>query len=545
MEVIKRDTSNLLVDSWKDDFIGSVKLQTQSRKVNFSYLDAVNRATGLMTPLDKVMVNYLEFINSDPLRNNDYYKYIDAYVNGKQLNLKYFRHDIEKLKAYYTKIDANKGRYNPFNLKAYHSYVLFMMLKLEGVYSPEYDGYFNVQYKDGREYTPISKLPSVLRGELPFMVKEFDIYRAYPTFIDMELGIDDRKEDVYNLIEKVEFNTLLNIHRDVEGASLITVRERLKPIYNGRTNEVVTEERFNNRGRMFRELVKYEENAILNFVEVNEIKNYVRLHDGVFVKADVEAHTNNFGMVRFVIKESIKPPIINETINFYFIDSKGKVQTSPKQYGDFFIQENIVRGIEEGNDTLIIFKDTNNVVKPFNHKTESVKYLKDNINELYSDEVENRIARDLNHAITGGYLLLPSKAIEYYIDSKDSFGIPFKDKFFKYSHDTKNIECLPYKEVKGFFAPHKTQTMDFEPFKYTQDALSEFQVFLTMASTGKDPRNEKLTANDKETFYNFCLMFGYLCHTYKDQASSPAIILSDEGAKPCLPKLCPSCGLPF
>lgn len=521
------EVRNEIVSNWIKEFTKRVKKESGSKKVKFTFKDALCRADET-TPFDGVMIRYLDFINRNPLNQNDYYKYVNAYRKGKKLNLKYFRHDIEKLKGYYSKIDVNP-KYNPFSLDAYQNYVLFMMLKLEGSYRSEFDVDFNIQTKDGRTYTPLSKIPRVLRGELPFRVKEYDIARAYPTFIDAELGITDRKEDVYRIIDKVKFNTLLNIHHEVKTTSIDKVRKQLKPIYGVRANEVITKERFNDKGRMFKDMAVYEKKAIKDFVSANNIKNYARLHDGVFVKASTTAEIFEFGNVKFAVKECIKPPIINNTKTYYFYDSENNLQTSPKQYADFFEQENFVRVIEQGNDNIIILKDSNNVVSPFNHKTETVKFLKDNINELYPDEVENRIAMESQKTVIQGYLLLPSKELIYYTDDKNTFGLPFKNGFFKYNGKDEKLECLDYKDVNGFFASHKAQKHEFKQV-LNDDTMSVFQRFLTMASTGKDPLNDDLTEADDDTLFSFCSMVGYLCHTHKNRSFSPAIILTDEGA---------------
>ncbi|MCM4170074.1 hypothetical protein DHD32_01170 [Arenibacter sp. TNZ] len=517
-----------IVKKWKDDFIKRIKRESQSKKYSFGYFDAVQRSLGHRTNLDECMVSYIAFIDSNPLNGNDYFKYMDSYVKGKELNVKYFKHDINKLRSYYRKADLNKGGYNPFNIEAYKSYVLFMMLKLNGVYLIEYDISFNVKRNDHREYNPLTSIPSVLRGELPFIVKEYDIERAYPTFIDIELGISGRKTDVYSLLDKVQFNTLLNTHKGIDNSNIEKVRSQLRPIYNGRTNEVITIERFNNKGLMFRELVCYEEKAINEFVLSNGLVDYVRLHDGVFVKEEVQCENLRFGQINFSIKENIKPAIVNEITTFYSYNNKGELVTTPKKYSDFFIQENFIRISEPDNDKITIFKDTRNVVSPFNYKTDTLPYLKENINEFCTDEVENRIARDNFSAITGGYLLIPSKLLKYHSDSKEYFGLPFKNGFARYTHIDNEIRIVPYGLVDGFFAPHATQDVDFN---YDGDSdASIFQLFLTMACIGKDPRKEELTNTDSKILSNFCAMFGYLCHTYKDQSFSPAIILSDEGA---------------
>jgi hypothetical protein len=514
-----------IVSDWVNGFTERVRTTTGSKKTVFTYLDAVQRSVNLQTKLDAVLIDYVQYIETNPLKENDYFKYVQAYRNGKELDLKYFRHDVDKLKKYYAKADKDK-KYNPFSLSNYKDYVLFMMLKLKGVYKDEYNDIFNVKIIENREYTPLSKTPSVLRGTLPFKVKEFDISRAYPTFIDRELGIN-RTEDVYGIIDKVTFNTLVNIHHQVKRTNIETVRSQLKPIYGNKVDEVITHERYNNKGRMFKDMVVYEAEAIRDFIFSNHIQNYVRLHDGIFVLENTKADLRAFKGVKFMVKQCVKPKTESTVKTFYSYNSENKLVTTPKQYADFFQQEDFIRGCEDGNDKLIIFQDTNNVVSPFNHKTETVKYLKSEINEEFTDDVENRIARENTSAINQGYLLLPSKKIEYYTDKAKQFGLPFKNGFFKYNAD-KNAELLQleYKDVDGFFAPHRTQKHKF----IECSECSEFEVFITMISIGKDPRKENLTNDETVTLHNFFNMFGYLCHTYKNHSFSPAIILSDDGA---------------
>ncbi|MDB0040613.1 hypothetical protein N9E81_00360 [Algibacter sp.] len=515
------------VDDWTNEFIERIRTKTKSTKTVFSYHDAVNRSARLRTPFDTALILYRNYISVNTIMDNDYFKYLESFKNGKKLNLKYFRHSKSKLETYYKKVESNE-KYNPFNLFSWREYVLFMILKLKGLYKKEYDNMFNVKVTEHREYNPLSKIPSVLRANLPFKVKEFDIVRAFPTFIDRELGISNRDQDVYNIIDKVTFNTLLNIHNDVKGTSIEDVRTKLKPIYGSRVNEVITESRFNEKGRMFKDMVIYEEQAIEKFVEANDIENFVRLHDGIFVLEETKAAKMDFdGLIHFTSKECIRPKIENQTVTFYCYDDQGGLVTSPKQYADFFEQESFMRGREDGNDKLIIFQDTNKVVSPFNYKTETVKYLKSEINELDTTTIENRIARESSTIVSQAYLLLPSQPVEYYTDKALEFGLPFKNGFFKYDSKDQGFKKMKYTDVKGFFAPHRTQQ---HVLKKGDDLCSEFQLFLTMVSTGKDPSKEDLSDDDKAILNNFCAMFGYLCHTHKNHSFSPAIILSDEGA---------------
>lgn len=522
----KENKYNSLVKHWIIKFTIETKRISGSRKRNFNFSDAIDSSEYTRSKFDNLLIEYLNFIEQRPLMKNDYYKYVNAYKKGKELNIKYFRHSTEKLKGYYKKVDADE-KYNPFIESSYNDYVLFMMLKLNGFYESKYDEIFKVKTTDHRIYSPLSKIPSVLRGELPFRVKEYDIVRCYPTFIDIELKINNRKKDVYSLIDKVKFNTLINMHHKAKNVSITDVRTQLKPIYGNKVSQVMTSKRFNNQGQMFKDLVIYEEKAIQDFIKKNEIENFVRLHDGVFVLENVKAEFLEFDKVKFAVKECLNPKIFEVRKTFYSYCSDGLL-TTPKQYSDFFIQEKFIRGCEENNDKLIIFQDTNNVVKPFNHKTETVTYLKSEINELNTNEIENRIARESLGAIQQGYLLLPSKAINYYVDTSTTFGLSFKNGFIKYDSEQKlpSFETLDYSSVNGFFSPHRTQSHTFQ----TTDTESEFEMFLKMVSTGKNPNTENLNENDLEVFNNFCAMFGYLCHTYKNRSFNPAIILSDFGA---------------
>lgn len=294
------------VDSWKADFIKRIKSDTGSRKMIFTFNDAVERSQSNRTQLDEVFIEYFKYINSNPLRHNDYFKYLNSYKQGKRLDEKYFRHDLQLLHELYIKVDENPD-YNPFSLQVWQRYVLFMLLKFKGVYTAEMDDVFGVKIDENREYNPLSNLSRPLRGMLPksLKLKEYDIARAYPTFIDLELGIK-RDEDVYRLIDKLKYNRLLNTHSETKGATIEAVRAELKCVYNGTADKVITNDRFYNKGQMFRDLTKYEAEYIYKFIETNNINLFVRLHDAVFVLAGVEVSQMEFGTVKFKSKE-VKP----------------------------------------------------------------------------------------------------------------------------------------------------------------------------------------------------------------------------------------------
>ena len=498
---------------------------------NSQFADALKRSTSSRDEFDKLMILYIDFINSKPLKNNDYFKYVNSYKKGKKLNEKYFRHDLNKLNDYYKKSDKDP-KYNPFSKSKYEAYVLYMMLKFSDYYKPEFDDIFNVKRVDSRtdkpdhrETNPATSIPSVLRTLLPFEIEEHDISRAYATFIFSQLGI--KPFDVYSLIDKRTFNMLLNVHKDVKGATIEAVRSNLEPIYKDRVNEVITDERFNNKGGLYYELTAIEREYIEKFVEANKLKKYVRCHDGVIVKAGTECEISEFGNVVFKVKKFVKPEDLKGNINFYDVDFENKVQTSPVSYARFFEQENFIRITREGHDQLTILKNDNRIVTPINHKTDLVPFLKQNINEFDSTPIEDRIARDATSVIQQALQLLTPIPLQYHRDTKNTCDVPFKNGIVRITAN--NMELIGYDQINGFFPKHSTQDHEIS-FCDVDEHQSDFAKFLAMAVINKDLRNEDLTDEDGNIISAFNSMFGYLITNYKNPAFNPAVILSDENA---------------
>lgn len=496
--------------------------QTKSKKFSFTFEDAV-KYSECGCERTRTIIKAVIFLQRNPLKENDYFKFVNAYAENQiKLSDKYFRHDLEKLNNYYRKVDEQQG-FNPFSKANYESYVLFMFLKLYGNYKIEDDELFNVQFKDDREYNPLTKIPSVLRGSLPFDVKEYDIKRAFPTFIDIELNSEYR-HNVYELLSKSEYSMYLNSNNESK-VTIDEARKGLSTIYKKRVNEVLTDERYNEKGRLFKDLTSYEKKYIDMFISENNLTNYVRLHDGIFVLKNVECKSLVFDTVEFSIKESIKPKTENNTVSFYDWDDKGQVVTTPSMYSDFLSQENFIR-IKSKDDKIQLLQNTNNVVDFFNHKTSMVTFLDKEINETCKDAVRDKIARDNNKDLAQSYTLLKEVSLEYYKDSKDRFGLPFKNGFFYFDNiDDFEIKSKPYDEVKGFFTPHQIQGREFN---YTSE-IGNFEKLIFRVATGEkyiDVTNEQHVIN----LDAFTSMIGYLVHNYKPHDESPCIVLTDEGA---------------
>lgn len=515
--------------SWKEDFTNEMRTVSKSKKRNWSYYDAVSCTTFINDPLDKLMIEYLRYINSDPLKHNDFYKYVVSYQNGEKLDDRFFKHDKKKLFEYYKKVDEDKKKVR-FNKKSWEAYVLFMMLKLSGLYSDSYDKMFNVKIDDNenREYNPLTGQPSVLRGVLPFNIIEYDISQAFPSFIFIELDIEPF--DVYDKLggerkeAKKRFNMLLNCHNETPKVNIEKVRKELRPIYGDRVNEVITDERFNNKGKTFKDFTRYEKEYIEKFIEANNIENYVRLHDGVIILENTEIKHTSFDKVNFIKGQFAPPEIKNDLIPFH--DDKN--ETSPSRYAQYFKQEGFIRLLIDDKDEISIIKNENKIVRKFNWKTETISFLKSNIVSLSKEGLKNHISKD-EREIKSGFLLMESEPLELQKDTKDTVYLPFKNGVAKITKD--NVKLIPYdnKDIK-FFTENEIQKheLDYENFKGQN---SNFFKFIVFAVIGRDNiHDEPLTAIEEHNIQAFLSMIGYLVSNYKDPAKTHAIVISDEGA---------------
>jgi len=513
------------IKSWKSDFTDRIKELTKSKKRDWRYYDAVKSSSFITDPLDIVMIEYLRFINTDPLKTNDYYKYVVSYQEGRELDIKFFKHNKEKLKAYYERID--EGQKIDFRKSSFEAYVLFMMLKLNGVYADYYNEMFNVKAKESREYNPLTNLPSVLRGVLPFKVEEYDIAQAFPSFIFKELNMEPF--DVYERMggdrkkAKKLFNTLINSHNESD-CTIESVRKQLAPIYGGCVNDVITEDRFFNKGRTFEDFTKHEKEYIQKFVDANNLVDYVRLHDGVVLKENTDIKVTEFDYVKF-IKGVFSPPVTENNIRPFHNDFN---LTEASRYAEFFKQEGFIRLMIQGKDEISVIKNENKVVKHFNWKTETMSFLKANICSIDVETMQNTIASD-EKKIKNGFLLMDSEPLKLHKDEKETVYISFKNGVAKISLDS--IHMLPYDsdQVK-FFAENESQKHVFN-YDQIEGSRSDFFKFLTFAVIGRDDvSGNTLTDIEREEVTAFLSMIGYLVSNYKDPSKAFAVVLSDEGA---------------
>ncbi len=225
-------------------------------------------------------------------------------------------------------------------------------------------------------------------------------------------------------------------------------------------------------------------------------------------------------------------------LNFYSNDYK----ISPSRLAEFYEREGFIRINEPGNDSIIIVKNKNKILKKHNHKTETTSYLSSCIkpeHEGKRQEIEaTLIAND--HKIINSFKLLKSKPYEFNRDTKDSVYIPFKNgvaKISKYKEGDEvktRLERIDYTsdEIKFFSEGIESLDHNFDFDLHSGNhKMGDFENFVIRAIINREVKEgDKFTKEEKQKISAIYSTIGYLISDYKDEAESPAIVFTDEGA---------------
>ena len=200
---------------------------------------------------------------------------------------------------------------------------------------------------------------------------------------------------------------------------------------------------------------------------------------------------------------------------------------SASQLAKYYKHIGFIRISEEGNDTITIIKNDNKILNPFNHKTDTIAFLKQNIHHPEKREhLENLLVSNKN-LIQNSWELMVPEPYNLHKDTKDAIYLPFKNGVCKIT--ASGIEMIDYKskEIK-FFVGTESQKHHFEMVDITKRGIGDFEKFLIYAIIGRE--TDELTEIERNDVIAFYSMIGYLISNYKNSAYSPAVIFTDQDA---------------
>lgn len=269
------------------------------------------------------------FFNSQYFGYHQHIDYVNHYINtGEKLPIEKYNFDRNYLDKKYIDVDSRKSKSMPINgftlVSQWYYGILFLICKELKLST----SHFNISIKDHREYNPLPKTSRQLRPLAPFKLIECDIKSAFPTFLDIETGAN-LKDDIYNNLmltkritrseAKILFNTICN-------SGKYKSKEFTKAFFLdcGYTNEQSADLLYythNEKYKFISFMTEQEENAINNFISINNLQRGARLHDALLFIDDktkpqiLRVDPNcDFGY------KEMNRPVIRE--NFYLSDKR-------------------------------------------------------------------------------------------------------------------------------------------------------------------------------------------------------------------------------
>jgi hypothetical protein len=195
------------------------------------------------------------------------------------------------------------NRYNVAKQKENHKNMIlyFLSSSLAGHVSG-----FKKTTIDNREYNIVTKTTRQLRSITHYKMDVYDIDSEFPTFVDIMVGTSIKSEVYNNLMKgfkcsrdlaKTKYNSILNSWQ----APITEIKNVLgKAGYDKYKIEILIPIIKTEKGSFFKSMTPLEKQAIEEFVNVNNIKNYTRLHDAVvFYHKPNKEYITQFGNITF------------------------------------------------------------------------------------------------------------------------------------------------------------------------------------------------------------------------------------------------------
>lgn len=234
-------------------------------------------------------IQLAHYLNSIDLKTNQFFVYINHYLttNTKLPDSEYSL-DLQYLHKKYN--DLKKSNDNNFKITAAttlknHFYgCLYIICNDLGLNTDN----FKSNFKQGRDYNPMVKVPREFRKYFPFLLDEFDIKQAYPHFIDLIINsnaagnIYEDLSKAHNITRseaKVLYNKYLNSGKYHDRNYF---KQFFEPIYKEHTDKLINLI-LDLKKPIWSVLQLWEMEAINTIKESNNIKNATRLHDSIIV----------------------------------------------------------------------------------------------------------------------------------------------------------------------------------------------------------------------------------------------------------------------
>ena len=241
------------------------------------------------------------------------------------------------------------------------------------------------------------------------------------------------------------------------------------------------------------EIIKMIKNSVVAGISDSKIKNKIELNPEL-VDAEIEKHKSKLS-----------------TDEFWYYTEKEVIKMATFRFKKYLENNNITKYYPSVDSGFLFIKKDNNFIKEFNENRVKDFTLNDLLDRSEIDAYE-MCAGSLMTFNQKFLSMLSTSNIDIQRDNKKEAFVYYKNTAVKITKD--NFELLPYSNLKGLVWENQVIDRDFKP---ETESDGEFKTFIW-----------KISGQDKDRYYTFKSVIGYLLHSYQNEGKPKVIIFNDE-----------------
>ena len=250
---------------------------------------------------------------------------------------------------------------------------------------------------------------------------------------------------------------------------------------------------FNTQAFEDNDIIKMIKNSVVAGISDSKIKSKIELNPDL-VEKEIEKH---------------KSKLSND--EFWYYTEKEVIKLASFRFKKYLENNNITKYYPSEDGGFLFIKKDSNFIKEFNENR-----IKDfTLNNLLDRSEIDAYELCANSMLTFNqkYLsMLSTSQIDIQRDTKDEAFIYYNNTAVKTTKE--GAELIPYSSLNGLVWEDQVINRDFTP---AEESEGEFKTFIW-----------KISGEDKERYYTFKSVIGYLLHSHQNASKPKVIIFNDE-----------------
>jgi len=199
------------------------------------------------------------------------------------------------------------------------------------------------------------------------------------------------------------------------------------------------------------------------------------------------------------------------TDEFWYYTEKEVIKMATFRFLNYLENNNITKYYPSADSGYLYIKKDNNFIKEFNENR---------IKDFTLTDLRKRGEIDAFELCAGSLMTFNPKFLSMLSTSQIDIQRDTKEESFIYYNNTavkttkEGAELIPYSSLKGLVWEDQVIDRDFTP---AEESEGEFKTFIW-----------KISGENKERYYTFKSVIGYLLHSYQNEGKPKVIIFNDE-----------------